>query len=384
MKNRPIFLWIALLVAFLLHIACVAIARDNIDVRNFEVVGHTLTQGGVFALYTHTAGKYPYPPLWAGFILLSLWISKVSSITFSWAIRVPGMLSDLGIVYLCWRWWYPRDISQSWFVSFLYAISPVPLLITCLHGQFDALPTFLMMSAFLLYLRNRWVLSAIALGFGIAAKPFPVLMLPWLVWHLPDIRKRIEYALIAALPTVVLLAPFMVYSPTAVVNQVFGYAGVPLLGFLTPLRSFYVLFYHKHFPVPLTHALMVSSKWLFLASYLLWLVLSEQRHLSLVQWAVGVWMLFYGIYAGISPQYLLWAYPLLLWLRDQSRVWSIGYTITATLALIGFYEYAVPTTVHAVWLGNSASARALYGAAGTLWWGSVLLLLIWVLHLQTN
>ena len=45
-----------------------------------------------------------------------------------------------------------------------------------------------------------------------------------------------------------------------------------------------------------------------------------------------------------------------------------SYTLTATLALIGFYTYAIPGVLTGTPVISPQIAKWLYGAFGSLWW----------------
>jgi len=78
-----------------------------------------------------------------------------SAFRFDEVVKLPAVLSDLGIVYLMYR--YSRDrFGPCWWTlipALLFAFDPVVLLISAGHGQFDSLVIFFLLLA--LYLRGR-------------------------------------------------------------------------------------------------------------------------------------------------------------------------------------------------------------------------------------
>lgn len=353
-------------------------ANDIIDIQNFQLVAQTVKGQGVFALYSQTPGQYPYPPLWIWFALAAEQLDQWGVITFSLAIRLPAIVADAICVYFIWIWWKNDNPVYSWFAALFYAVNPISLIITSLHGQFDALPAlFVVISLYTLH-RHQTSLSAVMLGLAIATKSFPFLFLPVFLFALPSKRARIRYMVIALAPVAALLLPFILRIPSAVVEQLFGYSGVGLLGFLVVVRSVYVFRMGDHLPYELTQALISLSKWVFLTLYALWLPWAIRRRILPLLGAVGILSLFYLFYGGISPQYLVWMLPLLLILPQRSLFWMLIYTLSGTLALLGFYSYAVPVTVEPILPPGVVDARWLYGVGGILWWATVGLLFVWL------
>jgi Gpi18-like mannosyltransferase len=371
-------LWSLIVGAFCLRLWLSFQSNDIIDVQNFRLVAQTIQSQGIFALYAQTPGQYPYPPLWIWFAWAAEQLTQLGILDFSLLIRLPSIVADTLCVYFVWAWWNDRHPCYSWLSAFLYAINPISLVVTSLHGQFDSLPTLLIIIALYTFRRGQVNLSASALSFAIAAKSFPVLLLPVLLISVPSLGARIRYILIALTPVVMILLPFMFRIPSAVIDQLFGYAGVGLLGFLVIIRSIYVSIIGEHLPYELTQVLISISKWIFLAAYGSWILLTVKRRISLTTSAAGIFCLFYLIYGGISPQYLIWIVPLLLCLPARSLFWSIAYALSGTVALLGFYSYAVPAAIQPIFTSDFIDARWLYGGGGILWWATIGVLLVWL------
>lgn len=360
-----------LLVAFGVRILASLVSNDIIDVYNYGVVAEVVDRNGLFALYAQTPGIYPYPPLWVGIELLSRSVHFQEFISFSFAVRLPIILADVGIVAVVWvflRSTFPTRPTQAWIGAILYALNPVSIIITCWHGQFDAIPVFFLALAMLLHQRLHWRWSAIALSLGIAFKSFPVLLLPSLALQLPTMSRRTIFAMIALVPVVLLLLPFLARDADAVVRELISYRGAALLGAMVPLRSVYVPLTGQSFPVELTSQLITLSAYLFLGIYAFALFQMYRSNKPPVFQATVIFLLFYTVYFGIAPQYLLWVLPFMIMATPTWR-WTVVYSVVSTLALIGFYLYAVdgifpyrlPTFPQ--WMVQVA-----YGLFGSLWW----------------
>ncbi len=164
-----------LFLALCLRVLFVVVATDNIDVQNYARVADIVEKHGGAALYTETTGIYPYPPVWMRVEVLAAQVADRFEGSYSLLVRLPIVLADLLIVALLAAW-QARKRNTRWLsAAFVYAINPVALIVTCFHGQFDAIPiAFLLMALYLLAFNYRTSYSGLSLAFAIAVKSFPV------------------------------------------------------------------------------------------------------------------------------------------------------------------------------------------------------------------
>jgi len=352
-------------------------ARDIIDIYNYRRVAEIIHQFGIFGLYTHTPGIYPYPPVWVGFEVAALWLHQQNILPFSLAIRLPIIIADVGIVAIIWKYVHTlsHNSRRALLAATLYALNPVSIIISCWHGQFDALPVFGAALAILLA-EHHWRRAAGALSIGIALKSFPVLLLPVFARLQRPLSQQIRFSLYVILPVLLLLLPFLIFDAAAVIRELFGYRGHALLGVMVPVRTMYVPLTGERFPVDTTLQVISLSAYGFLGLYG-WAVWYMSRvRITLPMQATIIFLLFYVVYAGISPQYLLWVLPFMIMATADQRWYVILYTVVSTLALLGLYLYAAadmfPFTLDTL----PGFTRFAYGLFGSLWWGCCLLLLI--------
>jgi Predicted integral membrane protein len=377
--HSNVWLILLLALAFGTRVVLSMVSCDIIDVQNYARVATIVKDHGVFALYTQTTGIYPYPPLWIWLEMLAHFLSEASRLRFGLLARFPAILADVGIVCIVWAWHSGQTIGKRLLWSAIYALNPVSLIITCLHGQFDAIPAFFALFAvYAVERRHRPYLSAVILALAIAFKPYPVLFLPLIVLELKNIGRELLFATIAIAPVLLLILPFGLHTPEAVVREVFLYKGAALLGMLVPMRVVYVPLMHNHFPVVLTQQIIAASRWLFLSGYAGLVVWQARRQVPLLAGCVAVLLWFYTAYAGIAPQYLIWALPFLLTLNIYSVLLPGSYTLASMLALYGFYAYAVPETFCFLPALPAWLPPLLYGLFGSLWWLVSGMLLGWI------
>lgn len=371
MKRQTLSLVLLLILAFSIRILVSIFANDIIDVQNYWRVAEIIRRNGPFSLYVDTPGIYPYPPIWVWSELFANMAHTAGLMSFSMAVRLPSILADVGTTAVIWFYFQelsPNLYGRSLSAGMLYALNPIPIIITGLHGQFDAIPIFFAVFAIYLWsIKRRWLWSSLALGVAIAFKSFPVLLLAPLALQLASLSKRIRFAVIALAPVTIILLPYFVRNTEALVRELFGYRGSALLGFLVPIRSVYVPFFGHSFPAETTSVLISWSAYLFLVLYVLIVIGMDHDGASPFVAATTIFALFYFSYAGIAPQYLLWILPFIIVAMPSLR-WPIIYTISGTLALVGFYQYAVPDVFPLAFHWSYMTKQMVYGLFGTAWW----------------
>ena len=366
------------ILALAVRLLFVLIATDNIDVQNYRRVADQLAEQGIYAIYVQTPGIYPYPPVWMWAEMIGVWLADLIGGSYSFWVRAPIVLADVLIVGILAAWQTKGRRPAGLRAALFYAVNPVAILVTCLHGQFDAIPiSFLLMAAYWLLLHDRIWYTGWALAVAVAVKGFPVLMLPSFAACKQRGRDRLIIVGLAFVTLLLLLLPYAVRSPAAILHELFGYRGAALLGLLVPVRSVYVPLLHSSFPVPLTEQILSASTYLFLLAYLAYTWWMWRRGAVLLLDIIGVFALFYVLYAGIAPQYTLWVLPFLL--LANLRL-ALIYTASATLALVGFYLYAVPNTLSFWDQTPRLAAQILYAVGGSLWWLTALGLLVWAIR----
>ena len=314
-------------------------------------------------IYVVTHNLYPYTTLWLYIVTPLFKLSEWAHLSPGFVVKSFLALVDAGITALLF-WGTLRRTggrTRAFLVGLAYALNPVSVMITGFHGNRVSLAVLFVLAAYcvLAFVQEggHLQLSALLLGLGIALRGDPILLLPIFAWKAgASCRRKIEYALLAVLPTALLLVPFLVATPTAVRREIFGYSGVTDFGYASVLRSW--TYYQMYSGRDLPNAAWVKSHladidWMrtvFASSFMRFLT-RNSKAVFLICWAVSalwavikrvnlldsvlvVYLMFYFLYHGISAQYLLWVLPFALMLRNP-MVWP--YTILASMAMVGFY-----------------------------------------------
>ena len=335
------------------------------DTPNYHRVAAVLKAGGV--LYVDTTGLFPYPPVWNHVEVAALTLAESTPIPFVVWVKLPSILADLGIAALLALL---APAGRRALYAAAYALNPVPILISSVHGQFDSLPLLCCLGAvYFLQERESPPLAALALTLGIALKAFPILLVPVFLLSVAG-RKRLQFLATALLPAALILLPNLVATPRAVVHELVAYSGAPDHGWLAIARIFKVLESGARIDPETVATLLLVAKVLFLVAYATVLVYWARRpgrRSSLGLGIAFVFMLFCSLYGAISSQMLLWALPFLLLVVLPEGVLD---SAAATASLAGFYAAMYPPLLYlGPPAGRAQLTRILLWLGGTtVWW----------------
>jgi len=204
------------------------------DIKTNYYNSHFLSQG-VFNIYDFLAknpdqavlGEFSYPPLtywFYGLVFFPLklllgngfaqWLAMGNE-----AVTVPNLFRFLFFMKLplfvfefLTGWLLIKMVKgerQKERVLLFWLFNPVNLYAIVLMGQFDVVPTFLVVLALFLALEKKHSKAAISLGLGAAFKTFPLLFLPFLALSVKDWKNRLKIFGVGLLPYLASILPFI-------------------------------------------------------------------------------------------------------------------------------------------------------------------------------
>ena len=136
-------------------------------------------------------------------------------------------------------------------------------------------------------------------------------------------------------PVTITLLPYL--QNLQVLGRIFGYLGVYDFSYAAILRGFW---YQQNaaYSIPYTTEFFSISKISFISGAIFLLILFY-RSSNLTKMFLAVYLLFLAVYFGISAQYLCWILPLAVLARERKVIY---FSLTGTLALLGFYTFFGP------------------------------------------
>lgn len=207
-------------------------------------------------------------------------------------LKLPYLVFDIFGAILIYKFFSkPRDkiIALT-----LWAFNPISLYATYVMGQFDLIPAVFTLLSIFLYNKKRFELSGLALGFGIAFKIYPILLLPLLIFFTPSLKKKIFVGILGVIPYVLSILPF-IFSK--------GFHSSALMAGQTT-KSFFA-------QISISGGESIILYLLFLV--FLYLIFFYQKNIvnKLWQRALVILLMFF-IFTHFHPQWLVWITPLLI------------------------------------------------------------------------
>jgi|GEM_PF-1472043 hypothetical protein len=291
------------------------------DMESYRLVAKEMMAGA--PLYSDPVLKvrYPYLPPWALVTTAMAWLAQATGLPDSFCLRLPALLGDLGLVALLFRILRGREDGQgltlpalerrSTWAALAYAASPLAVIISAGHGQFDSLPLLCVLLAVSSMQKGGQRGAALWLGAAIALKTWPLALLPAFLKPLPGAKPRARFALWALLLPLAVSLPWLLASPGDMAARVLGYAGVRCIGLNEAVHALCYLLRWPAWVMRAAHAGLsgaLAVGWLALSL----LYLFTPWELALEEALALAVLLLYVLSPSLSTQYLLWLLPLAL------------------------------------------------------------------------
>lgn len=299
------------------------------DIESYRLVTEALLGG--HEVYTSVLGRHPYLPFQMYIMGAMASLADATGLPYVVAIKLPALLADVvltGIIYYAAG--RRADRAFAGFPALLYALNPLSLLVTSYHGQFEAVTLLFVVLAWLAWDMRRQERSAVALGFSILNKTWPVVLLPLFLIRLENWRARAIYSLIAlAIPVLFVAAYLALFSadPMPMLRRALTHRGVAGYwgpgAILNPAARVYTGLQ------PVVDGLFGLRNWL-LAGGVLFAVWWTRRQL-VVDAIVTTLLVMFVVTVGFGIQWLVWPVPFALLAGDYR--WLKGYSLAGALML---------------------------------------------------
>lgn len=350
--HRPVWfppkygVWIVLGVAVLARMVpnFLLAKTSNFDIQSFQRAGEVLLQGQ--DVYTHesTSNRHPYLPLQMYALIGALKISSHFGWPFPFTVRLFPLLVDAALAaFLYWRlhWKIPEVDAFRW--GLVYALNPVTIFVSAMHGQFDTLPVALTLMALLWVSSSAWK-AGLLLGFAILDKSWPVLAWPQMMVHFRSWRQRGVATLltgIVPLLAVGIYAWIFHTAPLVSLHKAISYNwGIGIWGYSYFLRMFSMY---------LSNGAQMWNWFLDISRYLTlcilgWIWFVWARHQSPVRGFLTILLGFIAWGHAFSIQYLLWPVAFAVYLCE--RTWLARYILAASVYMfLTYYTLIFQNTI---------------------------------------
>ena len=181
----------------------------------------TLSGVDVYAHHpAYTGGPYTYLPLFLYIELPFQWLAMHTGVSFTILGKLPIVAADLGATLLVISELRRRCAGEraTAVAAALFFLNPLVLYNGAFYGRFDSVAVAFL----LLALRLRrvgvtspgWRFSA-TYALAIAAKTYPIFLLPWVIRHARRHVVRVRVLVVVAAVLLAISAPYLIMSPAA-------------------------------------------------------------------------------------------------------------------------------------------------------------------------
>lgn len=282
------------------------------DIESLARVGAAVLEGRDVYTSSATSWRYPYLPLHLYVAAGAVFLAKATALPVAVALKLPNVLADIGVTAVIARIWRDRAAQADPGApppALVYALHPIPMLVSSYHGQIDAVTLLFLVLAVRLSLTDRARTSAAPLlGAAILHKSWPLLLAPAFLARIEGWRKRALFVALAALPPVAGVALHALLwrtDPLALVAQPLRNAGIP--GWWGVGALLLVAFRLVGKGLGLFVALLPIAPWAAIAAVAL--SVFRTRRDGVVQALTASILGIYAVSLGVGPQYLAWVVP---------------------------------------------------------------------------
>jgi hypothetical protein len=262
----------------------------------------------------------------------------------SWelAAKIAPLAADVAITLVLGRLALGSDAGR---VPLLYALCPIPILVSGLHGQVEAVGLAFGLGGLLLARRQRTVGSGVVVGLAVATKTWPVLLALGPLRETPRSRWwRLVLPAAAVVAAVLLSIPLFLHdSLRAALSVLANYRSFSGVWGWTGILDVYHLT-SRGYAGPRIDA--VQHVGTLLTVLALAAAVACFWRAGAVALTTAVLLAFLVVTAGFGVQYLLWPVPFVLLLRRRSGLVFTG--VASLYAGYAYYLVADGTPAHSV------------------------------------
>lgn len=313
MINKKRLLQIFLLGLFIrLGILYIFKNTSNYDIESYKFVGESILKK--INIYPQIAQlHYPYLPLYLYIEAGAMYLTKfgLDSIVF---LKIVNIIFDMGTLLLIY------EISRkSIKKTLLYALNPVTILVSSLHGQFDTIPIMLILLSFYLLDKKKEFLSILVYSTAVLIKTWPII----LIFHiLAKLHNKRLISLLFLMPTIsiVLYSFLFKINPIEILKTNFQYHGLFGIWGVTYFLSFFKL----------SFLMQKVISFLLLITIALYGYFYTEK--NIIKGAFVFLLFFFSFTPGFSIQYLSWIIPFLILVQPKNW-WKIHLLLIITVIL---------------------------------------------------
>lgn len=277
------------------------------------------------------AKKPIYPSLYFPFFsylgTLALYLKNfISPLIFLKLIFTFFDLGNLILVYFLSK----KNLNQT----LLYAVNPITIICSNIHGQFDVIPLFFLLLAIYVFNKHKEIFSMVSVSFAIFTKTWPVLFIVPLFKRL---KNKYLFVLIFIIPAISILFHFWFFKtpifeiimPIKNYRGVYGYWGI---------GNILILLWPK-----IDASILQILRRIFFITLFIYSFYPSNK--NIVKNILLIMLFFFVFTLTFGSQWLAWLVPLIILVKPKNWIW---FFVAATFYLISAFTknvYLLPFNI---------------------------------------
>lgn len=230
-------------------------------------------------------------------------------------LKLIFTIFDLGNIYLVYLL-----SKKNLNTTFLYALNPITIICTNIHGQFDVIPIFFLLLGIYLFNKHRETLSMTAISFAIFTKTWPAL---FTIPLFKKLKNKLLFLLIIIVPLLATLfhcwyfkTPIIeILMPIKNYRGVYGYWGI---------GNILILLWPK-----MDGSILQLLRRIFFVAFFIYSFYSNDK--NIIKNILNLMLFFFVFTLTFGSQWLSWLVPFIILIKPKKWQWFI---ISITLYLI--------------------------------------------------
>ncbi|MBI2029751.1 hypothetical protein HYT02_05005 [Candidatus Gottesmanbacteria bacterium] len=278
---------------------------SGFDISSFHWAGRTIIEKKDIYQTIEFRHRYSFLP---AFAIASSYFIRLESygLPYVFTQKLPVIVFDSLIAVIIFK------ITRKKIPALVYSVSPIPIILSVLYGQFDSIVLFFTVLALYLLNNKKVFLSFLSLGIAVAVKPWALI---FLLIILPKTKKIFLYLMSFFIPSLisVILYKTLVVE-VAFFNMIKGisqYSSV--LGWWGPAAILKIPAKYFNRESILFHWGAITK----ILSVIVVFLLGRIKYIEIYKTAKWFVLIIYIISFGFAIHYLLWIFPFALITRDK-------------------------------------------------------------------
>lgn len=134
-------------------------------------------------------------------------LSEPGAYRYLLLLKLPYLFLDIIIGFVIVK--FGRDKVEKKKLLTFWLFNPLSILLLYVYSNVDIYPVLFILLSLLTFKKEKYIWSAVLLGFAAAFKAFPLLLLPFMLLFIPSVKTRIMFGFIAMAVFIVSIAPFI-------------------------------------------------------------------------------------------------------------------------------------------------------------------------------